>query len=210
MVWMKKANPSSKKKSIAQLLEGRRLILASGSPRRAKILKREKVRFDVMMPPNLKEESSSSDPVEHVLSLSRKKAASVSGQVEEAIILGADTIVVLDGQIMGKPHDEKRAFSILTKLSGRAHRVYTGITLVNKYNGKSISDYDSTQVKFNQLDEENIRRYIKTGEPMDKAGAYGIQGMGNFLVESYQGSLDNVIGLPTEKLKEMLTQIINL
>lgn len=182
--------------------------MASGSPRRAKILKREKVRFDVMIPPNLKEESSYSDPVEHVLSLSRKKAASVSGQVEEAIILGADTIVVLDGQIMGKPHDEERAFFILKNLSGRTHRVYTGMTLVNKNNGKSISDYDSTQVKFNQLDEEKIRRYIKTGEPMDKAGAYGIQGMGNFLVESYQGSLDNVIGLPTEKLKEMLIQVI--
>ena len=205
---MKKPAQSIQEKSIAELLGERKLILASRSPRRAEILKKAKVEFEIKIPPNLKEESSSSDPAELVLSLSRIKATSVSHQVGKTIILGADTIVVLDGEIMGKPQNKEEAFFILKKLSDRMHRVYTGITLVNKYNGKMVSDYDLTEVKFNQLDDEKIRSYIDTGEPMDKAGAYGIQGMGGFLVESIRGNLDNVIGLPTEKLKEMLIQIV--
>jgi len=205
---MKKPTQSIQEKSINELLGERKLILASRSPRRAEILKKAKVEFGIKIPPNLKEESPSSDPVEHVLSLSKRKATSVSHQVGKAIILGADTIVVLDGEIMGKPQNKEEAFFILKKLSERMHRVYTGITLVNKYNGKMVSDYDLTEVKFNQLDDEKIRSYIDTGEPMDKAGAYGIQGMGGFLVESIWGNLDNVIGLPTEKLKEMLIQIV--
>lgn len=182
--------------------------MASRSPRRAQILRREKVKFEVKIPVDSEEENSSSDPVEHVLSLSRQKATSVSDQLEDTIILGADTIVVLDSEILGKPQNEKEAFFILRKLSGKTHRVFTGITLVNRYNGKVASDYDMTEVKFNRLEDEKILAYIDTGEPMDKAGAYGIQGMGSFLVESYRGSLDNVIGLPTEKLKEVLKQII--
>lgn len=205
---MKKTAQSIKDKGIAELLGERKLVLASGSPRRAQILKREKVEFETKRPADISEESLSSDPVEHVLSVSRKKATSVSDQLEDAIVLGADTIVVLDGVIMGKPQDKKEAFSILKKLSGRTHKVYTGITLVNKYNRKMLSDYDVTDVKFNQLEDRKILAYIDTGEPMDKAGAYGIQGMGGFLVESVQGSLDNVIGLPTEKLKEVLGRII--
>lgn len=205
---MKKTAQSTKEKSIAKLLGGRKLILASRSPRRAEILKKEKVEFEVKVPLNFKEESPSSNPMKHVLSLSKRKATSVSDQVEQAIILGADTIVVLDGEILGKPQNKEEAFFMLKRLSGRMHKVYTGITLVNKYNGKMISDYDLTEVKFNHLDKEKLLAYIDTGEPMDKAGAYGIQGMGGFLVESIRGSLDNVIGLPTEKLKQMLSQII--
>lgn len=205
---MKKTAQSIKDKGIAELLGERKLVLASGSPRRAQILKREKVEFEIKRPADISEESLSSDPVEHVLSVSRKKATSVSDQLEDAIVLGADTIVVLDGVIMGKPQHKKEAFSILKKLSGRTHKVYTGITLVNKYNGKMLSDYDVTDVKFNQLEDRKILAYIDTEESMDKAGAYGIQGMGGFLVESVQGSLDNVIGLPTEKLKEVLGRII--
>ncbi len=205
---MKKTAQSRKEKSISELLGERKLILASRSPRRFEILKRIKVKFEIKIPPNLKEESSSSNPVEHVLSLSKRKATSVSDQVGKAIILGADTIVVLDKEILGKPQDKEEAFLILRKLSGRTHKVYTGITLVNNYNRKMISDYDLTQVKFNQLNQKKIRSYIDTGEPMDKAGAYGIQGMGGFLVESIKGSLDNVIGLPIGKLKQMLSQII--
>jgi septum formation protein len=116
--------------------------------------------------------------------------------------------VVLEREILGKPKNKNEASSILKKLSGRMHQVYTGITLIDKSTGKMISDYDVTKVKFNQLDEQKILDYITTGEPMDKAGAYGIQGMGSFLVEHIEGSLDNVIGLPTEKLQEMLAQIM--
>lgn len=204
-----------KKTSIANLLEKKKLILASSSPRRAEILIREKVNFQIKIPHSCKEENIFSDPVTHVLELSRRKAQSVADEVEvedpakggEGIILGADTIVVLDGEILGKPKNEENALFILKKLSGKMHQVYTGVTLINKSTGKIISDYELTKVKFNQLDEQKILDYIATGESMDKAGAYGIQGMGSFLVHHIQGSLDNVIGLPTEKLQEMLSQI---
>lgn len=199
---------STGEKSLSELLGDRKLILASRSPRRAEILKREKVEFVVRIPPDVEGGEASSDPAQHVLSLSWRKAASVAEDVENAIVLGADTIVVLDGEILGKPQDRQNAFSTLKKLSGKTHRVYTGITLVNKYSGKVVSDYDVTDVKFNQLEDQKIWAYIDTKEPMDKAGAYGIQGMGGFLVESIKGSLDNVIGLPTGKLKEMLAEII--
>ncbi len=192
------------KRSIADLLDKRKLILASSSPRRAQILTRERVRFQIKIPVGYNEDRIFPDPITHVLEVSRRKARSVADQVEDGIILGADTTVVLDGEILGKPKDEDDALRFLKKLSGRVHRVYTGITLMDKSTGKVISDYDMTKVQFNQLDEPEIRDYIATGEPMDKAGAYGIQGMGNLLVDHIEGSLDNVIGLPTEKLRNML------
>jgi septum formation protein len=205
---MNKIIDSKNEKGIVELLGQRKLILASSSPRRKQILSEAHVRFEIRIPPNINEESLSSDPVEHVISVSRAKAESVSPQIAEGIILGADTIVVLNGEILGKPEDKNEALVILKKLSGRTHKVYTGVTLVNKFNDKIISDYDSTEVTFNQLDEKRIESYIDTKEPMDKAGAYGIQGMGAFLVKEIKGNLDNVIGLPTEKLKEMLIKII--
>jgi septum formation protein len=198
----------SQNKTLADLLDKKRFILASSSPRRAQILTREKIGFEIKIPDSYKEENTFSDPVTHVLELSRRKAQSMADEVEDGIVLGADTIVVLEGEILGKPKNKNGALSILKKLSGRMHQVYTGITLINKSTGKMISDYDVTKVKFNQLDEEEILNYIATGEPMDKAGAYGIQGMGNFLVDHIEGSLDNVIGLPTEKLQEMLSRIV--
>jgi septum formation protein len=196
------------KRSIADLLDKEKFILASSSPRRAEILTRERVRFEISIPASYNEETNFSDPVAHVLEASRGKAQSVADQVEDGIVLGADTVVVLDGEILGKPKDEDHALFLLKRLSGRTHRVYTGVTLINKPAGKAISDYDLTKVKFNQLDETRIRDYIATGEPMDKAGAYGIQGMGNLLVDHIEGSLDNVIGLPTEKLRRMLDRIV--
>jgi septum formation protein len=205
---MEEINLQNSSKTLKQLLEGRKLILASSSPRRKEILRKEGIEFEIKFPSDIVEDTSNSDPVKHVLTLSRDKAESVSDQTEEGIVLGADTVVVLDGEILGKPQNSKEAFGMLKKLSGRMHKVYTGITLRNNYNGKTVSDYDCTEVKFNQLKDEKIAAYIDTGEPMDKAGAYGIQGMGSFLVESINGNLDNVIGLPTGKLKEMLIKII--
>ncbi len=198
----------SQNKTLADLLDKKRFILASSSPRRAQILTREKVRFEIKIPDSHNEENIFSDPVTHVLELSRRKAQNVADEVEDGIILGADTIVVLEEEILGKPKNKNGALSILKKLSGRMHQVYTGITLINKSTGKMISDYDVTKVKFKQLDEQKILDYIATGEPMDKAGAYGIQGMGSFLVDHIEGSLDNVIGLPIEKLQEMLSRIV--
>jgi septum formation protein len=190
-----------------KLIDGKRFILASSSPRRVEILKKARIDFEVIFPENIKEEEISDDPVSHVLELSRKKAESVSQKVKDGFILGSDTIVVLNKEILGKPKDQVDAFRILKKLSGKEHKVYTGITLLDIKNGKISSDYQLTKVKFNQLKNKEIEDYIKTGEPMDKAGAYGIQGMGNFLVEKIDGDLDNVIGLPMKKLKELLLKI---
>jgi septum formation protein len=205
---MEEKNLQNSNKTLKQLLEGRKLILASRSPRRKEILKKEGIEFEIKFPSDIVEKTSNSDPVKHVLILSRKKAESVSDPTDEGIVLGADTVVVLEGEILGKPQSSNEAFLMLKKLSGRMHKVYTGITLRNNYNGKTVSDYDCTEVRFNRLEDRKIASYIDTGESMDKAGAYGIQGMGNFLVESINGNLDNVIGLPTGKLKEMLIRII--
>ncbi|KPL04487.1 MAG: hypothetical protein AMJ90_00660 [candidate division Zixibacteria bacterium SM23_73_2] len=189
-----------------QILKDVKLILASSSPRRKQILRREGFEFEVLIPRHVEVKDISSDPVSHVLRLSKEKAESVLDKVKGGLILGADTIVVLEGKILGKPKDKDEAFLILNRLSGKTHQVYTGITLIHKETGKNRSDYDCTRVKFNQLKKEEILNYIATGEPMDKAGAYGIQGMGGFLVEGIQGELDNVIGLPVKSLKRLLVE----
>ncbi len=192
---------------LNRLLDKRKFILASSSPRRAEILRKKKIEFEIIHPENIEEKDISSDPVDHVLALSERKAKSVSDKLKEGLILGADTIVVLAGEILGKPEDKKDAQRILRKLSGKVHRVYTGLCLVDKSKDEIFSDYDCTEVKFNELEEKDIMNYIATGEPMDKAGAYGIQGMGSFLVDQIKGNLDNVIGLPMKKFREMLKKI---
>jgi septum formation protein len=192
-----------------KLLNGKKFILGSSSPRRAELLRKAGINFEVVVPKNINEEQVSADPVSHVLELSRKKAENVAKKVRDSIILGADTIVVLDGEILGKPKDSDEAFKMLKKLSGMEHKVYTGISLVDKDKGRVLSGYQLTKVKFNQLKDKEIKDYIDTGEPLDKAGAYGIQGMGNFLVEKIEGDLDNVIGLPLRKLEELLIKIRN-
>ncbi|MDP3025945.1 MAG: nucleoside triphosphate pyrophosphatase [candidate division Zixibacteria bacterium] len=193
--------------AFKKLLNGKRFILASSSPRRIDILKKAGIDFEVIFPENIEERNISSDPVSHVLELSKKKAESIAKRVIDSLILGADTIVVLNGEILGKPRDSEEAFKMLKKLSGKEHLVYTGISLVDKKEEKTLSGYQLTKVKFNQLKDKEIKDYIDTGEPLDKAGAYGIQGMGNFLVEKIEGDLDNVIGLPLRKLEELLIKI---
>jgi len=194
---------------LTKLLNGKKFVLGSSSPRRAELLRKAGISFEVVVPENIDEEQISDDPVSHVLKLSRKKAENVAKKVRDSIILGADTIVVLDGEILGKPKDSDEAFRMLKKLSGLEHKVYTGISLVDKDKGRVLSGYQLTKVKFNQLKDKEIKDYIETGEPLDKAGAYGIQGMGNFLVEKIEGDLDNVIGLPLRKLEELLIKIRN-
>jgi septum formation protein len=206
---MKKIGIEIMNSKLKKLLNGKRLVLASSSPRREKILKKTGIDFEVIFPENIEERNISSDPVSHVLELSRKKAESVARKAMDSLILGADTIVVLDGEILGKPKDSDEAFKMLKKLSGMEHKVYTGISLVDKDRKKILSGYQLTKVKFNQLKDKEIKDYIDTDEPLDKAGAYGIQGMGNFLVEKIEGDLDNVIGLPLRKLEELLKKIRN-
>lgn len=184
-----------------------RIVLASGSPRRQKILSDIGFKFEVA-PQEVREEIIPDEsPVDHVRRLSREKAEAAAPYFKDHLIIGADTIVVLGDTILGKPETADDARRMLRELSGRTHTVFTGLTLLIPFEGLSRFDYDSSQVTFNDLSPEEIESYISSGEPMDKAGAYGIQGMGSFLVARLSGELDTVIGFPARLFGKMLEDI---
>jgi septum formation protein len=149
------------------------------------------------------------EPQEIVQQLAYKKAVDVADKLnciqkgKNALVIGADTIVVKDS-IMGKPKDEAHAFEMLKSLQGEWHEVITGIAVVDAQDMKWVKDYEKTRVKFRNLSDDIINSYIKTGEPMDKAGAYGVQGIGAILVEKVEGCYFNVVGLPLVKLASLL------
>lgn len=180
----------------------RKLILASGSPRRSELLKSLGIEFDVMIP-RIIEKTDLKKPWEYVLELSRLKGESVFSQHPEALILSADTVVSFKSRILEKPKDREEARSMLSILSGQTHEVYTAVYL--KSRDDEISFYEKTEVSFRKLSEKLIEGYLDTGEPFDKAGAYGIQGRGQVLVESIRGNYANVVGLPTAQLHEVFT-----
>jgi septum formation protein len=176
------------------------LILASSSPRRAELLRAAGIEFKVL-PTDIDETRLPGEmPREYVLRLSRSKALAVARSDE--LVLGADTTVVIDDEIEGKPVDAVDARRILRALSGRWHEVLTAITLVR--GNQLLSDIESTRVKFAELNEAEIDWYISTGEPLDKAGAYGIQGYGSRFVERIEGSYSNVVGLPVQMVYRMM------
>lgn len=182
-------------------------ILASGSPRRRELLSGLGLDFTV-------QPSGAEEPIDPSLSpqltverLSLLKAADVAAaQTGQALVLGADTIVWLDGQILGKPRDADNARQMLMRLSGKTHSVFTGISVVRVSDGKCVSVCEQTQVRFRALSEEDISRYLATGEPLDKAGAYGIQGRGALLIERIDGDYFNVVGLPLCRLAALLRE----
>jgi len=182
----------------------RKLILASSSPRRKYLLRLVRLKHVVAEPRVREEDHRDEDPVRHVLRLSRLKALSVRDDYDSGYILGADTIVVLDGHILGKPRNQAEAKSMLCRLSGRLHDVYTGLTLVDASTGKETQGYERTVVKIRRMTEPEIEAYIGTGEPMDKAGSYGIQGYGAAIVEKVKGCYFNVVGLPIVRLLELI------
>jgi septum formation protein len=174
------------------------IILASASPRRRELLLRVGLDFQVI--PSSADESSLPDetPEPHAVRLSEEKALAVAGRDEVAgrWFIGSDTIVVRDDEILGKPGDAKEAAAMLRSLSGRAHRVISGYAVHDRQTGETRSATVTTRVWFKQLTEAEIREYIATGEPFDKAGAYAIQGIGAFMVPRIEGSYTNVVGLP--------------
>lgn len=178
------------------------VILASQSPRRKELLGRIFAEFTVI--PSAAEESACADsPAEYVTALARAKAEEVSARVGKgALVIGADTVVACDGVILEKPKDEQDAFRMLSALSGRDHAVYTGFAICK--DGKTVVDVEETRVWFRKLSDDEILRYIATREPMDKAGAYGIQDKGAQLVRKIEGDYFNVVGLPICKLCERL------
>jgi septum formation protein len=178
------------------------VILASASPRRKELLEQINLEFDVV--PSKAEEIvlPNETPEEHVLRLSIDKAAEVASRpdVEARWYIGSDTIVLCNEQILGKPADEQQAAEMLQMLSGCEHRVLSGYAILDRQTGEQRAEAVSTRVWFRQLTAEEIARYIATGEPMDKAGSYAIQGLGVCFVAGIEGSYTNVVGLPLCRL----------
>ena len=148
-------------------------------------------------------------PAEIVTRLAREKARAVAAGLNAGLVLGADTIVVYQRQILGKPADQAEAAVMLQKLQGDTHEVYTGVALLDVASGRSATAYERTEVTFRPLSPEEIRRYVATGEPLDKAGAYGAQGRGAAFVERIVGCYNNVVGLPLSRLALMLQDFSN-
>jgi len=183
------------------------LILASASPRRAELLRQVGIPFRQVVSGVNEDLQDPADPDEHVRELSRRKAGDVADRFDSGIVLGADTIVVLDEHILGKPADEQDAIEMLRRLGGRTHKVYTGLTLIDAASRASVSHVEITEVTFHQLTGNEIAAYVATGEPMDKAGAYGIQGKGALLVGGIRGCYFNVVGLPLAGLMNALRRL---
>ena len=180
------------------------VVLASASPRRAELLASAGIAFKVV-PGDIDETPlPGEDPVAHVLRLAEGKAREVAAQTDGRFFIGADTIVLCDREIMGKPRDAADAKRILRKLSGRAHQVITGYAVIDKKTYRNKSRTVSTDVVFKKLTDEEIDAYVLTGCPMDKAGAYAIQGGAAYMVERIDGSYTNVVGLPLCEVVESL------
>lgn len=177
-----------------------KIVLASGSPRRKEILEKFKLDTVVVNSGYDEKESPGENPIQITMSHAFNKALNVSKDYIDSVVIGADTIVVYNDRILGKPKDESNAYEILNLLSGNIHEVITGIALIQEIKKIKIIDYEITKVKFRKLDSKRILNYIKTGEPLDKAGAYGIQGLGELMVEKIDGCYSNVVGLPLTKI----------
>jgi septum formation protein len=183
-----------------------RLILASSSPRRSYLLEQAGLTFTVI-PSSFDENSVSlSTPETYVKTLAEAKAADVSKAYPECWVIGADTIVVIDGKILGKPDSKEQARTMLKRLSGKTHQVFTGYCICCRDRERSFSDSVKTDVLFKNLADNEIEWYINTSEPFDKAGAYAIQGLGTFIVKSIKGSYTNVVGLPVCEVIEFLIE----
>jgi len=185
------------------------IFLASKSPRRKKLLKQLNLKFKCVDLHFHEKVNDGEDPVFLVKRLSIEKLNKALLKIKKGIIITADTIVVIDNQILGKPKNKIDAKRILKKLSGRSHNVYTGFSIYNSENNKIITDFENTLVTFRQLTDSEIDDYISTGSPMDKAGAYGIQDdFGAVFIEKIDGCYYNVVGLPLAKFYHALLRII--
>lgn len=182
------------------------LILASSSPRRKELLAGLNVPF-VTHPSSADEDvPAGTSPHDIVEMLALRKANAVAGQHERGLVIGSDTIVVLHGEVFGKPRDDDEAADMLSKLQNQAHTVFSGVAIVDAGSGRSLIRHNRTEVHIKPLSAEQIRRYVATGEPADKAGAYAIQGIGATIVERIAGDYFTVVGLPMSLLSDMLRE----
>ena len=182
------------------------IILASASPRRSWLMTLAGFRFDVICADIDEIVPEKALPQEVVMSLALQKAQAVAKDHRKSAVVGSDTVVALDGKILGKPRSEKEAAEMLRSLSGRIHKVFTGVAIV--CGEKVTSFFEETEVEFYPLTDQEILDYVATGEPMDKAGAYGIQGRGAVLVKRINGDYFNVMGLPISKVYRELKDCV--
>jgi septum formation protein len=180
------------------------LVLASASPRRQELLRNAGITFEVQ-PANIPEDPLPGEPAkDYVERLAREKALAIASQRPQDVVLGADTVVVVDGQLLGKPGDAADAARMLRMLSGRKHEVITGVCIVVRGQSKVASE--TTRVTVSKLSDKDIAEYVASGEPMDKAGAYAIQGIASRWIPSIEGDYSNVVGLPVALVFRMLRQ----
>ena len=185
----------------------RPLILASGSPRRKEILETMGIAYTVDV--SDVDENCIASPEEMVMELSERKAKAVAARHADALVLAADTLVFGD-EVLGKPRSPEHAVQMLRKLSGNWHSVFTGLTLIDTRTGTCIRRADQTRVHFVEMTDADIEAYVATKEPLDKAGAYGIQGQGGMFIDRIEGSYSNVVGLPMALLRSMLEEMNGL
>jgi septum formation protein len=185
----------------------KKLYLASASPRRAELLKQVGIPFEVIAPAVSEKEDCILSPAKLVSLLARNKAENVASFISEGLILAADTVVYCRNQILGKPVNVEDARRMLNLLSGEKHEVITGLVLLDLSSGKLESELVTTGVWMKKLSETEVTAYINTGEPFDKAGAYGIQGYAALFIKRLEGCYFNVVGLPLNKLYEMLQKM---
>jgi septum formation protein len=189
------------------MLIHKKLILASASPRRKALLEQIGLTFEVRESGVIEDGIDATDPEAYVTTLSKRKASVVARQETDAIVIGADTIVVIDHETLNKPADEQQAVQMLTVLSGRTHEVYTGFTLIDRPSDALVSAVEKTRVSFRKLQKEEIYSYVASGSAMDKAGAYGIQDdYGAVFVERIEGCYYNVVGFPLARFFVTLTE----
>lgn len=186
-----------------------KITLASKSPRRRKLLKQLKISFKSISVETDEKVNPNEKPSDTVLRIANEKLKKAREIIHEGLIITADTIVVLDNKVIGKPKSKKDAYNILRKLSGKFHTVYTGYSIFNCKTQKQITEFEKTKVKFRDLSDEEILEYIEGGSPMDKAGAYGIQDdIGAVFIEKINGCYYNVVGLPLAKFYHSLLRIL--
>ena len=182
-----------------------KIILASSSPRRADILRKAKIEVRIMPSPYVEDHTTTAFSYEFIENLAYNKAKAVIPLVKEpSLIIGADTVVVLDGEILGKPHNAQNAFKMLKSLSGKTHFVVTSIAVINSETGDYKINSTTSYVTFEDLSDEKINYYIENFKPFDKAGSYGIQEMRDGYIKSYTGDLENIIGISSKSLSELL------
>ena len=182
----------------------RPIILASASPRRQELLANLGLEFEVKASQVDETLDENTSPAQLVEQLAEHKASAVASEVSRGLVIGADTIVVLGRKPLGKPADRAEAIQMLKELQGRSHEVFTGLAVIDAYSGQSVVTHQVTIVRFKPMTLEQIERYVDTGEPMDKAGAYAVQGKASIFIDSIRGCYFNVVGLPVAKLADAL------